>query len=201
MRHQYNDALETLIDAFAKLPSIGRKSATRLEFHLLEGSYEEAEALAKAIIFAKRKIKPCKLCYNLTDSEYCKICQDETRDKGTLCVVESARELEVLERSGAFRGRYHVLGGSLSPIKGIAPENLRIDELLKRLQDEAITELILATNASLEGEATAFYINDLLKNSGIKITRIAQGLPMGGDIKYTDEMTLARAFLHRQEIS
>lgn len=197
----YHDALEDLIDAFAKLPSIGRKSATRLAFHILEGSYEDAEKFAKAIIIAKRKIKPCKLCYNLTAESLCPICQDEARDESLLCVVESARELEVLERSKAYNGRYHVLGGVLSPMKGIAPKDLTIKALIERLQKEPIKEIIMATNASIEGEATALYLNNLLKDTGIKITRIAQGLPMGGDIKYTDTKTLSRAFLYRQELS
>ena len=196
----YNDALEDLIDAFARLPSIGRKSATRLAFHILENSYEEAESFAKAVILAKRKIKKCKKCFNLTEEDYCQICSDVSRDKSMLCVVESARELKALEDSGAYLGLYHVLGGVLSPMRGIAPTDLSIKELLLRLQKEDIKELILATNSSVEGEATALYLNSLLKDTGIKITRIAQGLPMGGDIKYTDETTLSRAFLYRQEI-
>lgn len=197
----YHDALENLIDAFAKLPSIGRKSATRLAFHILEGSYEDAEKFAKAIIIAKRKIKPCKRCFNLTAEEFCPICTDKNRDGSLLCVVESARELEVLERSKAYQGLYHVLGGVLSPMKGIAPKDLTIKALIERLQKEPVEEIIMATNASIEGEATALYLNNLLKDTGIKITRIAQGLPMGGDIKYTDTTTLSRAFLYRQELS
>lgn len=196
----YSDALEDLINAFARLPSIGRKSATRLAFHILEGSYEDAEQFAKTVIIAKRKIKPCKLCNNLTDGELCPICRDDKRDKSVLCVVESARELAVLERSGAYKGRYHVLGGVLSPMKNIAPKDLSIRALIERLKREPIEEMILAMNSSIEGEATAHYLYDLLKDTGIKITRIAQGMPMGGDIKYTDQMTLSRAFMYRQEI-
>jgi len=197
---QYSDALGNLVDSFARLPGIGRKSAQRLAFHILKQPKQEAYQLAKAIVNAKEKIKYCQICYNLTDQDICPICSNPNRDPSIICVVEDARDVMALERVHEFKGLYHVLNGAISPIDGIGPEQLKIRELLLRLQDETIQEIIIATNTNIEGEATAMYLSNLLKPLGIKITRIAQGLPVGGDIQYADEITLAKAFNGRWEI-
>lgn len=197
---QYSDALGNLVDAFARLPGIGRKSAQRLAFHVLKQPKQEAYQLAKAIVNAKEKIKYCQICYNLTDQDICPICSNPNRDHSIICVVEDARDVMALERVHEFKGLYHVLNGVISPIDGIGPEQLKIRELLLRLKDETIQEIIIATNTNIEGEATAMYLSNLLKPLGIKITRIAQGLPVGGDIQYADEITLAKAFNGRWEI-
>ena len=200
MNSEYSDALGNLVDQLAKLPGIGRKSAQRLAFHILKQPDKEARLLAKAIIDAKEKIHYCKNCYNLTDQEYCPICQNPNRDTSVICVVEDARDVLALERANEFRGLYHVLHGAISPMDGIGPEQLKVKELLQRLQNQPAEEVIIATNTSIEGEATAMYLANLLKPLGIKVTRIAQGLPVGGDIQYADEVTLARAFEGRWEI-
>lgn len=197
---QYSDALGNLVDAFARLPGIGRKSAQRLAFHILKQPKQEAYQLAKAIVNAKEKIKYCQVCYNLTDQDICPICSNPNRDSSIICVVEDARDVMALERVHEFKGLYHVLNGVISPIDGIGPEQLKIRELLLRLRDENVQEIIIATNTNIEGEATAMYLSNLLKPLGIKITRIAQGLPVGGDIQYADEITLAKAFNGRWEI-
>lgn len=197
---QYSDALGNLVDAFARLPGIGRKSAQRLAFHVLKQPKQEAYQLAKAIVNAKEKIKYCQVCYNLTDQDICPICSNPNRDHSIICVVEDARDVMALERVHEFKGLYHVLNGVISPIDGIGPEQLKVRELLLRLQDETVQEIIIATNTNIEGEATAMYLSNLLKPLGIKITRIAQGLPVGGDIQYADEITLAKAFNGRWEI-
>lgn len=196
----YSDALGNLVDQLAKLPGIGRKSAQRLAFHILKQSDKEAHLLAEAIVQAKEKIRYCKLCYNLTDQELCPICNNPSRESSVICVVEDARDVMALERANQFHGLYHVLQGAISPMDGIGPEQLKIKELLQRLQDHPAEEVIIATNTSIEGEATSMYLSNLLKPLGIKVTRIAQGLPVGGDIQYADEVTLARAFEGRWEI-
>lgn len=196
----YSDALGNLVDQLAKLPGIGRKSAQRLAFHILKQPKTEAQQLARAILTAKENIRYCDICYNLTDQEICPICSNPNRDRRTICVVEDARDVIALERAHEFNGLYHVLHGVISPMDGIGPEQLKIKELLNRLHDDAIEEIIIATNTNIEGEATAMYLSSLLKPIGIKITRIAQGLPVGGDIQYADEVTLARAFTGRWEI-
>lgn len=196
----YSDALGNLVDQLAKLPGIGRKSAQRLAFHILKQSDEEAQLLADAILTAKANIHYCSLCYNLTDKELCPICSNPERDASVLCVVEDARDVIALERSNQFHGLYHVLHGAISPMDGVGPDQLKIKELLQRLQQHPAEEIIIATNTSIEGEATAMYLSNLLKPLGIKVTRIAQGLPVGGDIQYADEVTLARAFEGRWEI-
>lgn len=196
----YSDALGNLVDQLAKLPGIGRKSAQRLAFHILKQSDEEAQLLADAILTAKANIHYCSLCYNLTDKELCPICSNPERDTSVLCVVEDARDVIALERSNQFHGLYHVLHGAISPMDGVGPDQLKIKELLQRLQQHPAKEIIIATNTSIEGEATAMYLSNLLKPLGIKVTRIAQGLPVGGDIQYADEVTLARAFEGRWEI-
>ncbi len=196
----YSDALGNLVDQLAKLPGIGRKSAQRLAFHILKQPDAEAKLLAEAILTAKAKIHYCSLCYNLTDRELCPICSNPERDAAILCVVEDARDVIALERAGQFHGLYHVLHGAISPMDGVGPDQLKIKELLQRLQVHPAEEVIIATNTSIEGEATAMYLSNLLKPLGIKVTRIAQGLPVGGDIQYADEVTLAKAFNGRWEI-
>ncbi len=196
----YSDALGNLVDQLAKLPGIGRKSAQRLAFHILKQPEKEAQLLAEAILTAKAKIHYCSLCYNLTDKELCPICSNPERDQSVLCVVEDARDVIALERAHQFNGLYHVLHGAISPMDGVGPDQLKIKELLQRLQAHPAEEIIIATNTSIEGEATAMYLSNLLKPLGIKVTRIAQGLPVGGDIQYADEVTLARAFEGRWEI-
>lgn len=196
----YSDALGNLVDQLAKLPGIGRKSAQRLAFHILKQPEKEAQLLADAILTAKAKIHYCSLCYNLTDKELCPICSNQERDQRVLCVVEDARDVIALERAHQFSGLYHVLHGAISPMDGVGPDQLKIKELLQRLQQHPAEEIIIATNTSIEGEATAMYLSNLLKPLGIKVTRIAQGLPVGGDIQYADEVTLARAFEGRWEI-
>ena len=196
----YSDALGNLVDQLAKLPGIGRKSAQRLAFHILKQPDKEAQLLADAILTAKAKIHYCSRCYNLTDKELCPICSNPEREQNILCVVEDARDVIALERAHQFHGLYHVLHGAISPMDGIGPDQLKIKELLQRLQQYPVEEIIIATNTSIEGEATAMYLSNLLKPLGIKVTRIAQGLPVGGDIQYADEVTLARAFEGRWEI-
>lgn len=196
----YSDALGNLVDQLAKLPGIGRKSAQRLAFHILKQSDKEARLLADAILEAKEKIRYCSVCYNLTDQEVCPICRNPNRDSSIICVVEDARDVMALERADQFHGLYHVLHGAISPMDGIGPDQLKIKELLQRLQTNPAQEVIIATNTSIEGEATAMYLSNLLKPLGIKVTRIAQGLPVGGDIQYADDVTLARAFEGRWEI-
>ena len=196
----YSDALGNLVDQLAKLPGIGRKSAQRLAFHILKQPEKEAQLLADAILTAKARIHYCRLCYNLTDKELCPICSNPERDQRVLCVVEDARDVIALERAHQFSGLYHVLHGAISPMDGVGPDQLKIKELLQRLQQYPAEEIIIATNTSIEGEATAMYLSNLLKPLGMKVTRIAQGLPVGGDIQYADEVTLARAFEGRWEI-
>lgn len=191
------DTLGALIDAFARLPGIGRKSATRLAYHMLEIPPAEVRTFLNAIVDARRLIGHCERCGNLADQALCSICRDERRANGTLCVVEDVRDIVALERSGAHRGRYHVLGGALSPMDGIGPDDLRIESLFARLEPEAVREVILAMNPSIEGEATALYLSERLQARGITVSRIAQGLPMGADIKYADDLTLARALAAR----
>lgn len=200
MQNGYADALGQLVDQLARLPGIGRKSAQRLAFHILKQPKQDAYALARAIINAKEKITYCSVCYNLTDQEICPICADPERDHTLICVVEDARDVLALERAREFGGLYHVLGGAISPMDGVGPEQLKVKELLARLADGEVEEVILATNSNIEGEATAMYLSGLIKPLGVKVTRIAQGLPVGGDIEYADEVTLARAFNGRWEL-
>ena len=194
----YSPSLERLINNLSKLPGIGQKTAARLALYLFRTSREFNESLAVSISEVKQDIGSCSICFNLTDADPCKICKDPSRD-GILCVVEEVGDLLALEGAGAFRGRYHVLQGVLAPLDGIGPENLRIKELLARLQQESVNEVILAINPSAEGEATATYITGLLLKQGICVSQIAQGIPMGGDLKYTDAVTLKRAMEGRRE--
>jgi len=192
--------IDHLIEALTKLPGIGRKTASRLAFHILRSSPSEAQALARAILDVKEKIHLCSVCFNLTDEDPCRICQDENRDREVLCVVEGPNDLIAIENTGAFNGRYHVLHGTISPLDGVGPEDIKIRELMERLQREEVGEVILATNPTVEGGATALYLTELIKPLGVKVTRIAYGIPMGGEIEYSDGMTLSKALEGRREI-
>ncbi|HEY7637297.1 MAG TPA: recombination mediator RecR [Gemmatimonadales bacterium] len=194
-------AIEELIVELAKLPGIGRKTAQRLTFHLLQQPPEQAGRLAAALVAVTERVRPCRECGDLTEEQPCSICQDPRRDVGLLCVVEEPSAVGVVERSAEFRGRYHVLGGRLSPLDGIGPEALRLDRLVQRVQEGGVREVILATNPSMEGEVTATYIQQLLAGLGVRVTRLARGLPMGGDLEYVDGVTLAHALVARQEIT
>jgi recombination protein RecR len=191
--------LEQVIHELTKLPSIGKKTAQRLAFHLLQAPREEAEALARAILQLRERIRFCRDCFNLSDRELCSVCSDPKRERSLLCVVEDPGNLLAIERTRAFKGLYHVLGGALSPLKDRGPEELRLRELMDRLRDDSFTEVVLAMNPDVEGEATAVYLSRLLKPLGLKVTRLAQGLPAGGDLDYTDDLTLRRAFEGRRD--
>jgi recombination protein RecR len=196
----YAKPIDHLIEALTRLPGIGKKTASRLAFHILRSSSSEAQELARAILDVKEKIRLCSTCFNLTDEDPCRICQDERRSTEILCVVEGPNDLIAIENTGAFNGRYHVLHGTISPLEGIGPDDLKIKELLGRLQKERISEVILATNPTVEGGTTALYLTDLIKPLGIKVTRIAYGIPMGSEIEYSDGMTLSKALEGRREI-
>lgn len=197
---QYIAPLAKLIEHFRSLPGIGAKTAARLAYHVLDMDSDKAKALAVAIVEAKEKIGYCNTCFNLTDTNPCQICAGANRDPSMICVVEQPRDVVAMERMRDFKGQYHVLHGALSPLEGIGPEELRIKELLSRFHTEEIKEVIMATNPNVEGEATAMYIAKLLKPLGIKVTRIAHGLPIGGDLEYADEVTLSKALENRREI-
>ncbi len=194
-------AIEQLITELAKLPGIGRKTAQRLTFHLLQQPPEQVERLAAVLTSVAERVRPCQECGNLTEDQPCGICRDPRRDAGLVCVVEEPSTVAVVERSTDFRGRYHVLGGHLSPLDGIGPESLRVDRLVERVGQGGVREVILATNPSMEGEVTATYIQQLLAGMGVRVTRLARGLPMGGDLEYIDGVTLAHALVARQEVS
>ncbi len=196
----YTPPVERLIAELAKLPGIGPKSAQRLALHLIKVPVREAEALAQAIVEARHKVRYCRLCFNLSEEELCQYCSDDRRDRGTICVVEEAKDIVPLERTGEYRGLYHVLGGAISPIDGVGPEQLRIRELLERVEGEGAQELILATNPTVEGEATMLYIADAARTRGVRASRLASGLPVGGDLEYADEITLGRALKGRCEV-
>ncbi|MEO6529408.1 recombination mediator RecR [Arthrobacter glacialis] len=194
----YEGAVQELIDELGRLPGIGPKSAQRLAFHILEADTEDMQRLVRAIVTVKERVKFCTVCGNVTEAELCNICRDPRRDPSIICVVEESKDVLAVERTRAFRGRYHVLGGSINPIAGIGPDQLRIRELLTRLNDSQIQEVIIATDPNLEGEATATYLSRMLKTIGIAVTRLASGLPVGGDLEYADEVTLGRAFEGRR---
>lgn len=196
---QYAAPITKLIEEFAKLPGVGRKTAQRLAFHVLEMNNEEVLELAKSIVNAKKLTKFCGNCGNLTDKDICSICQDSRRNRSIICVVEDSRDIMAMERTREFTGLYHVLHGSISPMEGIGPDEINIKGLITRLSED-ITEIILATNPTIEGEATAVYISRLIKPMGIKVTRIAHGIPIGGDIEYIDEVTLLKALEGRREL-
>ena len=196
----YSPSIEKLIEAFEKLPSIGSKTAARLAFHILDASEQETNEFVSAILNAKKNLKYCSKCYNISDSEICPICSNKARDESVICVVEDVRDVVAMEKTHEFKGVYHVLHGSISPMNGVGPDDIKIKELLARLMDGKVKEVILATNPRVEGEATAMYISKLVKPLGVKVTRIAHGIPVGGDLEYTDEVTLSRALEGRREI-
>ncbi|HVC72525.1 MAG TPA: recombination mediator RecR [Mycobacteriales bacterium] len=194
----YEGAVQDLIDELGRLPGIGPKGAQRIAFHLLAAEPADVGRLAAALQRVKDEVKFCKTCGNVAEAEQCRICLDPRRDETVICVVEEPKDVVAIERTREFRGRYHVLGGAISPIEGIGPDDLRVRELLQRLHDGAITELILATDPNLEGEATATYLARLIKPMGLRVTRLASGLPVGGDLEYADEVTLGRALSGRR---
>jgi recombination protein RecR len=189
-----------LIEEFSKLPGVGPKSAQRLTYYLLRASAEDAQALAQAILEVKEKIILCSLCQNITDSDPCAICRNDQRDQDSICVVEEPLDILALERTGSYKGLYHVLHGVISPMDGIGPDDLKVRELLARLKTGQVREVIMATNPNLEGEATAMYLTRLIAPLGLKVTRLARGLPMGADLEYADNVTLARALEGRQQV-
>ena len=194
-------AIEDLITELARLPGIGRKTAQRLTFHLLQQPPEQIGRLASALALVTERVRTCEECGNLTEEQPCSICRDPRRDAGVVCVVEEPSTVAVVDRSTDFRGHYHVLGGHLSPLDGVGPEALRLNHLVDRVQKGGIREVILATNPSMEGEVTATYIQQLLAGHGVRVTRLARGLPMGGDLEYVDGVTLAHALVARQDVS
>lgn len=196
----FADAVQQVIDELGRLPGVGPKSAQRLAFHLLKLPVEDTTRLTDVITEMKSRIRFCERCFNISEEQLCLICSDQRRDGTVLCVVEEARDIVAVERTGEFRGRYHVLGGAISPIDGVGPDQLRVTELLGRLQPESVAEVILATNPNIEGEATAMYLARLLGPLGIVVTRIASGLPVGGDLEYADELTLGRALEGRRRL-
>ena len=192
--------IQDLIDELARLPGIGPKSAQRLAFYLVKAPPDEAKRLAEAVVTAKEKISFCRECGNVAEGDLCRVCRDPSRDVTLVCVVEEPKDVSTIERAAIVKGRYHVLGGAISPLDGIGPEDLRVQELLERVERDKVTEVVLATNPNLEGNATAMYVAGLLKPLGVKVTRLASGLPVGGDLEYADEVTLGRALAGRREM-
>lgn len=197
----YTQPVQALIDELGRLPGIGPKSAQRIAFHLLKVPADDVARLATAIAEAKAKVRFCARCWNVAEGELCPICLDERRESTVLCVVEESRDIVAIERTGEFRGRYHVLLGAMNPLEGIGPEQLKMKELFARLEPEGVEEVILCTNPNTEGEVTAMYLARMLRPLGVKVTRIASGLPVGGDLEYADELTLGRALEGRREVS
>ena len=193
-------AIDDLTDELARLPGIGRKTAMRLAFHLLKAPSDDAQRLARAIVAVRERVRPCTECGNLTETSPCAICASPRRDAALVCVVEEASDILAIERTGEYRGMYHVLGGRLSPLDGIGPSELNVEPLMRRVGGGAVQEVVLATNPSVEGEATALYLRRLLSPLGIRVTRIARGLPVGGDLEYADGVTIAEALNHRREM-
>ena len=196
----YSPSIEKLIEAFERLPSIGHKTAARLAFHMLNSSEEEINNFVNAITNAKKNLKYCSKCFNISDTDPCIICSNPKRDESIICVVEDVRDIIAMERTHEFNGVYHVLHGSISPMNGVGPDDIKVKELLARITDGKVKEIILATNPRVEGEATAMYLSKLIKPLGIKVTRIARGIPVGGDLEYTDEITLMQALEGRREL-
>lgn len=196
----YPEPIAKLIDGFMKLPGIGPKTAARLAFFVLGMKEDDVLEIAKALVNAKRNLVYCSVCQNITDVDPCRICSDTSRDRSLICVVQEPKDLIAMEKTREYNGYYHVLHGAISPMEGIGPEDIRISELLRRLEDEEVQELILATNPNIEGEATAMYISRLVKPFGIRVTRIAHGLPVGGDLEYADEVTISKALEGRREL-
>ena len=200
MSSYYSPTIERLIENFEKLPSIGHKTATRLAFHMLNLNEEGINEFINAIVEAKKNLKYCSKCFNITDTDPCPICNSPKRDQSTICVVEDVKDVVAMEKTHEFKGVYHVLHGSISPMNGIGPEDIKIKELLERIKNVDVKEIIIATNPRVEGEATAIYLSKLIKPIGIKVTRIAHGIPVGGDLEYTDEVTLSKALEGRREL-
>ena len=196
----YEGPIQDLIDELSRLPGIGPKSAQRLAFHLVKTDPREARRLAEVIVLAKERVSFCRECGNVAEGELCRICRDAGRDHTMICVVEEPKDVASVEKAGVIKGRYHVLGGAISPLDGVGPDDLRVRELLERVERDGVTEVILATNPNLEGNATAMYVAALLKPSGVKVTRLASGLPVGGDLEYADEVTLGQALEGRREL-
>ncbi len=196
----YSPSIERLIENFERLPSIGHKTATRLAFYMLNQNTEGVNEFINSIVEAKKNLKYCSQCFNITDTDPCPICSSPKRDSSTICVVEDVKDIAAMEKTHEFKGVYHVLHGSISPMNGIGPEDIKIKELLERINNTDIKEIIIATNPRVEGEATAIYLSKLIKPLGIKVTRIAHGIPVGGDLEYTDEITLSKALEGRREI-
>jgi len=196
----YSPSIEKLIESFEKLPSIGHKTAARLAFHMLDLDEQRTNEFINSIIEAKKNLKYCSKCFNISDTDPCPICGSPKRDSSSICVVEDVRDIIAMERTHEFKGVYHVLHGSISPMNGIGPEDIKIKELLERLTGGEVKEIIIATNPRVEGEATAIYLSKLIKPLGIKVTRIAHGIPVGGDLEYTDEITLSKALEGRREL-
>jgi recombination protein RecR len=196
----FEGPVQSLVDELGRLPGIGPKSAQRIAFYLLKAAPEDAHRLARAVVEAKERVSWCRRCFNFAEGELCVYCRDDRRDSSLLCVVEEPRDIVAVERTQEYRGRYHVLLGAISPIEGIGPDQLKVKELLARVNDEGVKEVILATNPNIEGEATAMYLARLLKPLGLRVTRIASGLPVGGDLEYADEVTLGRALEGRREV-
>ena len=196
----YSPSIENLIENFEKLPSIGHKTAVRLAFHMLDASEERVNEFISSIINAKKNLKFCSICFNISDTDPCEICSNPKRDSSIICVVEDVKDILAMERTNEFNGVYHVLHGSISPMNGVGPDDIKIKELLTRLTSGNIKEVILATNPRVEGEATAIYLSKLIKPLGVKVTRIAHGIPVGGDLEYTDEITLGKALEGRREL-
>ena len=196
----YEGVVQDLIDELGKLPNVGPKSAQRIAFHLLAADAADVRRLAQVLLEVKDKVRFCSVCGNVAEEDQCRICRDPRRDLTVICVVEESKDVVAVEKTREFRGRYHVLGGAISPIEGIGPDDLRVRELMTRLADGTVTELILATDPNLEGEATATYLARLVKPMGLRVTRLASGLPVGGDLEYADEVTLGRAFEGRRQI-
>lgn len=196
----YSPSIEKLIESFEKLPSIGHKTAARLAFHVLEQTPDQTQDFINSIINAKKNLKYCSICYNISDTDPCPICGNEKRDGTKICVVEDVRDIIAMEKTHEYKGKYHVLHGAISPMNGIGPDDIRIKELMARLRSGEVEEVILATNPRVEGEATAMYISKIIKPLGLKVTRIAHGIPVGGDLEYADEITLIKAMEGRVEL-
>jgi len=196
----YIKSVENLINEFRKLPGIGPKSAKRIVFYLLKLSHSDITKLSQALVEMKEKVKICKCCYNLTEEDICSICRDQSRDKKKICIVEEVSDLIIIEKTGEYKGLYHVLGGLLSPIENIGPKEIRIPRLLERIKNDNTEEVIMALNPTVEGESTAMYLKKILSPLGVKVTRLASGLPVGGDLEYADEVTIGRAISDRREL-
>ena len=196
----FEGPIQDLIDELSRLPGIGPKSAQRLAFYMVKASAEDARRLAEAILAAKDRVRFCKECFAFSEGELCRICRDPGRDATVICVVEESKDQAAVEKAGVIKGRYHVLGGAISPLDGVGPDDLRVRELMERVQRDGVTEVILATNPNLEGNATAMYVAALLRPAGVMVTRLASGLPVGGDLEYADEVTLSQALEGRREM-